>query len=241
MSVARAGRASSSCSPSPSTGRRPSTGSWTCTTTSMRGNRLAPIPLRVRFAELEGPMSVVVDRGADRRTIGERRAVAGPWSGRDRRSGLDRRKGERRLGFGRRAGALTVPRRFPEGGPVAVPRARVVAESGLITRRAGRRLHGHRTAPDRGGRRAPVLGRLAGERVVALARAGRLRAGVRLRRAAAAAAAPGTARVRHRGDRGAGADARRQRAGGRGARRDRARRCSPASACRSGRVSPRRR
>ena len=78
-------------------------------------------------------MSVVVDRGADRRTIGERRAVAGPWSGRDRRSGLDRRKGERRLGFGRRAGALTVPRRFPEGGPVAVPRARVVAESGLIT------------------------------------------------------------------------------------------------------------
>ncbi len=78
-------------------------------------------------------MSVVVDRGADRRVAGERRAVASPWSGRDRRSGLDRRKGERRLGFGRRAGALTVPRRFPEGGPVAVPRARVVAESGLIT------------------------------------------------------------------------------------------------------------
>ena len=28
----------------------------------------------------------------------------GPWCGRDRRSGIDRRKGERRLGFGSRAG-----------------------------------------------------------------------------------------------------------------------------------------
>ena len=78
-------------------------------------------------------MTVVVERGADRRTGDDRRAVAAPWSGRDRRSGLDRRKGERRLGFGRRAGALTVPRRFPEGGPVAVPRPRVVAESAVIT------------------------------------------------------------------------------------------------------------
>ena len=73
------------------------------------------------------------ERGADRRAGAERREVAGPWSGRDRRSGLDRRKGERRRGFGRRAGALTVPRRFPERGPVAVPRPRVVAESGVIT------------------------------------------------------------------------------------------------------------
>ena len=66
------------------------------------------------------------ERGADRgATVGSASAgrSPGPWSGRDRRSGLDRRKGERRLGFGRRAGALTVPRRFPEGGPVAVPRA----------------------------------------------------------------------------------------------------------------------
>jgi hypothetical protein len=76
---------------------------------------------------------VVSDRGADRRVAGERRRMAGPWSGRDRRSGLDRRKGERRRGFGKRAGALTVPRRFPEGGPVAVPRPRVMAESIAIT------------------------------------------------------------------------------------------------------------
>jgi hypothetical protein len=78
-------------------------------------------------------VSVTVDRGADRRVGGERRQEVGPWSGRDRRGGLDRRKGERRRGFGRRAGALTVPRRFPEGGPVAVPRPRVVAESGIVT------------------------------------------------------------------------------------------------------------
>ena len=77
-------------------------------------------------------MSVTVERGADRRIGTERRAVASPWSGRDRRSGLDRRKGERRRGFGRRAGALTVPRRFPEDGPIAVPRPRVVAESAVI-------------------------------------------------------------------------------------------------------------
>jgi hypothetical protein len=77
-------------------------------------------------------VSVAVERGADRRSSGERREVAGPWSGRDRRSGIDRRKGERRRGFGRRAGALTVPRRFPEVGPVAVPRPRVVAESAFI-------------------------------------------------------------------------------------------------------------
>ena len=79
-------------------------------------------------------MSAVVERerGADRRTGDERREVTGPWAGRDRRSGIDRRKGERRRGFGRRAGALTVPRRFPEVGPVAVPRPRVVAESAFI-------------------------------------------------------------------------------------------------------------
>jgi hypothetical protein len=77
-------------------------------------------------------VTALADRGADRRISGERRELAAPWSGRDRRSGLDRRKGERRRGFGRRAGALTVPRRFPEGGPVAVPRPRVVAESGLL-------------------------------------------------------------------------------------------------------------
>jgi hypothetical protein len=74
----------------------------------------------------------VAERGADRRIGRERRELNAPWSGRDRRSGIDRRKGERRHGFGRRAGALTVPRRFPEGGPVAVPRGRVVAESGLL-------------------------------------------------------------------------------------------------------------
>ena len=73
------------------------------------------------------------DRGADRRLGAERRDVIGPWSGRDRRSGLDRRKGERRRGFGRRAGALTVPRRFPESGPTAVTRPRVVVESGIVT------------------------------------------------------------------------------------------------------------
>jgi hypothetical protein len=76
---------------------------------------------------------IVRERGTDRRIGGDRRHAAAPWSGRDRRSGLDRRKGERRRGYGRRAGALTVPRRFPEDGPVHVPRPQVVAESVVVT------------------------------------------------------------------------------------------------------------
>jgi len=74
----------------------------------------------------------VAPRRGDRRAGAERRRTAGPWSGRDRRAGIDRRKGERRHGFGRRAGALTVPRRFPDSGPAAVPRGRVLAESGIV-------------------------------------------------------------------------------------------------------------
>ena len=71
------------------------------------------------------------ERGADRRAGDERRVEHAPWSGRDRRTGLDRRKGERRRGFGRRAGALTVPRRFPAAS-VAVDRPRVVGESATV-------------------------------------------------------------------------------------------------------------
>lgn len=71
------------------------------------------------------------ERGSDRRAGDERRLEHAPWSGRDRRTGLDRRKGERRRGFGRRAGALTVPRRFPAAS-VPVGRPRVVGESTTV-------------------------------------------------------------------------------------------------------------